>query len=50
MDGTVDCPGQDDDSPANDGISACYNPSDIDPPQCPVENCGRHYDNKELMC
>ena len=25
------CPGDEDDSPANDGISACYNPSDSDP-------------------
>ena len=25
------CPGDEDDSPANDGISDCYNPSDTDP-------------------
>ena len=29
-DGASDCPGDDDDSPANDGLSACYDPKDDD--------------------
>ena len=54
-DGTIDCVGDDDDSPANNGSSACYDPADDDGGDgdadehidfgivlaCPSDNCAQ---------